>query len=299
MMFSTTKLSTALATLVSVFIACAADQAQPIQDPDPDLGEPTDSATAADGSLTASQVSCAAFVVTGDPTSSTGATWSYSSTDDGIRYVMTGALLKPRGAGPWPAVVLSHGKGGTAVNIARNIGTPMRSWGLTVITTNYSHGASSAGLLPLGANGASPENLQRAHKAFDLLRCVSGVDTTRVAAHGHSMGAFVTTGLLGAFPADFLVGSHTAGGIDDSGGEAAAPTSAQASKIRAPYQLHHGDQDTVVPLALEQALDRVLTSVGTPHQLRIHAGLAHANIASNTTVLAEVQAWYQGHGLIP
>lgn len=246
----------------------------------------------------AGSVNCGAFAVTGSPSSQNGATWTYSSTDDGVAYSLKGILLAPPGAGPFPAIVVSHGKGGSAGGYSLRVGQTMRGWGAVIIGTNYSHGSDSAGDLPLGPNGASAENVLRAHKAFDLLRCVASVDRSRVAAHGNSMGAFVTSALLSTFPTDFRVASHTAGGVFTTAGQpTAAPTPAQVQGIRTPYQLHHGDADTVVPLAMDQTLDGILTSLGVPHQLHVYPGVDHPGIAFHATMLARVRTWYTNRGL--
>lgn len=277
--------------------ACAAEPG--MEGLEPDAAESAPSGDGALGDAAVGSVRCSAFRITGTPSSSSGATWTYQSTDDGVTYSLKGILLAPSGAGPFPAVVVSHGKGGSATSYSRSVGLIMRPWGAVVIATNYSHGSSSAGDLPLGAEGASPENLLRAHKAFDLLRCVPSVDLTRVAAHGHSMGAFVTTGLLGTYPADFKVASHSAGGINTSStSEGAAPSRALAAAIRTPFQLHHGDADTVVPLAMDRALETVLTEQQVTHQLVVYPGVTHPGIATNATMLATVRAWYVQHGLL-
>lgn len=286
----------ALWMLAATTAACAVEPGA--EGPAPDAAStPTEDGALSDAA--AGSVRCAAFRVTGTPSSSSGATWTYQSTDDGVTYSLKGILLAPAGAGPFPAVVVSHGKGGAATSYSRNVGLVMRSWGAVVIATNYSHGSASAGDLPLGAEGASPENLLRAHKAYDLLRCVPSVDMTNVAAHGHSMGAFVTTGLLGTYPADFKVASHSAGGINTSSTtEAAAPGRALAEAVRTPYQLHHGDADTVVPLAMDRALDTVLTEKQVTHQLVVYPGVTHPGIATSSTMLSAVRAWYVQHGLL-
>lgn len=252
---------------------------------------------AAPSSASAS-VNCNAFAISGVPIPPGNATWTYNSTDNGTVYSLKGVLLTPIGAGPFPAAVVSHGKGGSATGYSLNMGRELRDWGMVVIATNYSHGSNSVGDLPLGDFGASPQNILRAHKAYELLSCISTVDLDRVAAHGHSMGAFVTAGLLGAYPGDFAVASHTAGGVDD-GTQAAAPSAAEVQGIVTPYQLHHGDADTVVPLALDQALNAILTTLGVPHQLRIYAGFTHGDIGLNTTMLSRVRTWYRSHGVLP
>jgi dienelactone hydrolase len=242
-------------------------------------------------------VTCGAFTVTGDATSSTGARWSYQSTDEGIFYALTGTLFMPAGPGPFAGAVVSHGYGGSANGYAANVARVMRDWGMAVIATNYTHAPDEfdAGLLPQGEDGASAANVQRAHKARDLLSCVAGVDLGRVTAHGHSMGAFVTGQLLGTFPGDFIAASHSAGGASASG-----PNSTRddvAARIRTPYQLHHGDADRVVDLALDRHLEGILSDQGVPHELHVYPAYTHEQIALDTGMLARVREWYLAHGV--
>jgi dienelactone hydrolase len=250
--------------------------------------------------ITEPLVSCSALIVTGNPQSQQGANWVYDSTEDGVHYVLEGVLFTPPGAGPFPAVVLSHGKGGTPRAYSANIARTMVGWGLVAIGTMYTHApdAEDAGNLPDGPDGASDANVLRAHKARDLLSCLGTVDLTRVAAHGHSMGAFLTGQLLGTYPDDFRVASHTAGGVG-SGPNATKPD--VAARIRTPYALHHSDADLTVPLVMDQALAGILAQSGTEHRLVTapYQGLSHGDMSANPLMLQRVRSWYLRHGLLP
>lgn len=245
---------------------------------------------------TAPQADCSKFVLTGLPTSTTGATWTYDSTDQGVHYVLKGVLFKPAGAGPFPAVVVSHGKGGTARGYSANVAKVMRGWGMVAIGTTYTHAADAAGTEPAGAEGASPENVLRAHKARDLLSCAGQVDFSRVTAHGHSMGAFVTGQVLGTYPADFRAASHTAGGVSEGVNATKRPV---AEQIRTPYQLHHGDADTVVHISQDQTLDSILAASGTPHEFHVYTGYTHEQMALDSTMLGRAREWYRQYGVLP
>ena len=245
------------------------------------------------------------FTITGDPTASAGATWTYVATTGGIAYDLRGRLYAPAappagGHALHPAVVVSHGFGGNANGYSAAIAATMRTWGLVCIMTNLTHASG----VPLGApgaaleRGASAANVLRNRKCVDLLHSLGYVDMRRIAAHGHSMGAFATGAVLGTHPHAFLVGSHTAGGMSTQPG-AAATTLVQAQGIAAPYQLHHGDADTVVPLALDQLLANQLAANPTVHGLVVYPGVTHAQIATNASMLAAVHAWYTQHGLLP
>ena len=180
--------------------------------------------------------------IAGNPESASGATWTMTGTLDGTTVDLQGILLKPRGRGPFPAVVLSHGAGGNAQSYGRELGSIMRTWGLVCIAPNYTHARGA----PPGApgtrlqQGASQANAFRAHAAVTVLARLGYVDTSRVAAHGHSMGAFVTTAFAAAYPADVRVASHTSGGVllDAIHREGIPiPSVAQARRIKAPVSV--------------------------------------------------------------
>lgn len=249
------------------------------------------------GLLVASAAHAATFVLTGDPTSANGATWTLKDTVDAVIYDLSGVLLEPAGAGPYPAVLVSHGAGGNAYGYSRSIARTMRDWGLVAIGVNYTH----AGQVPIGlpgtANdrGASEANLLRARRTLSLLATRSKADTTRLAAHGHSMGGFLTAALVGTTPGRFRVASHTAAGIDDS--KLAFTKTAQAQGIDCPYQMHHGDVDTTVDLSCDVRLDSLLAAEAVTHELYVYPGYGHSIIPFDATMLARVHDWYVQHDL--
>ena len=249
---------------------------------------------------TPASVQCSAFVLDGDPRAPTGTGWTYTSVDDGVPYVMEGVLFVPPGSGPFPAVLVSHGKMGTPRGYSAGVAHTMVGWGLAVIAPMYTHApdADDAGHVPDGGDGASDANVLRAHKARDLLGCVKGVDMARIAAHGHSMGAFVTGQVLGTYPSDFQAATHSAGGVSQ-GPNATRPTAAAA--IVAPYEIHHAVTDEVVSYTLDVDLNRILTTHGVDRRLvmRPYLGLSHEQLAQDPEMLARVRAWYEQHGVLP
>ena len=240
-----------------------------------------------------------ALSIAGDPESESGATWTLVGTVDGTAVDLEGILLKPRGHGAFPAVVLSHGAGGNAQSYGRALGGVMRTWGMVCIAVNYTH-ARGARLGTPGTmfqQGASRANALRAHAAVTILERLRYVDAQRVAAHGHSMGAFVTTAFVAAYPDDVRVASHTSGGVllDAIHREGVPfPSVAEARRIQTPYQWHHGVLDYAVPFLLDKRFDSVLTA---PHEGHLYLRLSHGEIATDPEVLSRVQAWYTTHGM--
>ncbi len=240
------------------------------------------------------------FVVQGDPAAPGGATWSYRGTVSGVRYDLTGVLLKPPGAGPFPAVLLSHASQGNAQGYGVALGTVMVGWGMVAIAVNYTHAVG----VPIGAPGdasqpgASQANLLRAQRAYELLARLGYVDMTRVAAHGHSMGAYVTAALVSAHPAEFRAASHTGGGVRPAAIVIGpAPSPAAVAGISTPYQLHHGELDETVPRSYEERLDSILAARNVPHELYVYPGEDHVAPSRSPVMLQHVHDWYAAHGL--
>ena len=240
------------------------------------------------------------FVVSGDPESARGATWSFRGTVDGTRYDLTGVLLKPPGPGPFPAVILSHGSRGTAANLAGLLGPTMVQWGLVVIAPNYTHSEG----VPIGRPGdarepgASSANVERAHMTYLLLRQLGYVDMQRVALHGHSMGAWVSAAVASAWPNDFRVASTTGGGVRPNAiRRGPAPSEFQLRGIRIPFQLHHGAEDETLPLAYDERFDAFLASLGVEHELYVYPGRGHLQVRSDPVLLERIHAWYAKHGM--
>lgn len=232
----------------------------------------------------------AKFLIVGDPESPGGATWTYTSTDAGVSYNLKGVYMKPAGAGPFPGIIVSHGAGSTAP-----VGgcDAFRDAGFVAIGTNYTHSSDNAGLLPSGGDGASTANLQRAHKCWDILKGLGFVDMARVAAQGHSMGAFVTAALVGTYPYDFKAAAHTAGGEGVNGVWTSA---AQAGGIRVPYNIQHGTADATVPIQDDRDLKAILDANGVTNQMIEYSGESHSDMLqpAKTTVAVD---WFTTHGL--
>jgi hypothetical protein len=70
------------------------------------------------------------FVLTGNPASASGATWTYRDTVNGVIYDLAGVLFKPAGTSKLPAVVLSHGHLSNVTIFTTPIAKEMRNWGL-------------------------------------------------------------------------------------------------------------------------------------------------------------------------
>jgi dienelactone hydrolase len=247
------------------------------------------------------QANCSALSIVGDPQAANGARWTYTSVDSGVAYALEGVVFVPAAVDRrFPGVVVSHGKNGSPYGYSSQAARVMRGWGMVAIATMYGHApdADDAGNLPPAADGASSGNMLRAHKARDLLSCFRAFDRQHVVAHGHSMGAFVTGQLLGTYPEDFQAASQTAGGVADGPN---ATQAAAAEQIVTPFQVHHSEADTTVPIAFANRLVSILAGNQVVHDYHVaeYTGYSHAQIALDAGMLERVRLWYLEHGVLP
>ena len=70
----------------------------------------------------------------------------------------------------------------------------------------------------------------------------------------------------------------------------ALPSQTQASTIRAPYQIHHGDRDQVIPLLGDQLFAAFLSSRGVTNELIVYPGANHDDVTAAPEVLNRIRA---------
>lgn len=210
--------------------------------------------------------------------------WSYRDGNWNIH----GILVKPKGPGPFPAIIVSHGKGGTAETFAHTKADEFAKWGMVTIAVDYTHSLSST---DTSGDGYSKENIRRALKCLDILRDQPYVDGNRVAAYGNSMGAFLTIGLAAEPKAKLKAAIITAGGLSAKEGYP-APTAEVAKKIRVPFLILHGEADTTVPVDRSERLKVVLDENKVENERKTYPGIGHElHRAEEKDVYAQIKAW--------
>ena len=220
-----------------------------------------------------------------------GTRWTYEG--DGLK--MSGILLKPEGDGPFPAVLISHGKGGRAEGFGESHGRVLVGYGLVCIAPTYTHAAGEVG--GPRTDGASTENIKRARKCLDILENLPYVDKHRLGAYGHSMGGFVTIGLAAVEPR-LKAAAITGSGISPQEGYA-APSAAQAGKIRIPFLMMHGEADNTVRPSQSAALKEVLDGNKVPTEYHTYPGEGHPiDRTQGTEVHALIRKWFERHGVL-
>lgn len=225
-----------------------------------------------------------------------GEIWSYDPGDGGA--VITGILSRPATNGSLPAILISHGKGGSASGFSLPKARVMTNWGAVCIGPNYTH--VSATNAPEN-EGWCPENSRRARACLTVLASLGYVDMNRVGAYGNSMGAFVTAGLCGQITNQIHAAAITAGGtFGTSNTDFAAPATQEVQGIVSPFLMLHGTADTTVPPAQSAALQTLLNSNGVPNDRVLFEGIGHDlhnNPATSNAVLTLTRDWFTQWGL--
>jgi dipeptidyl aminopeptidase/acylaminoacyl peptidase len=235
-----------------------------------------------------------------------GERWTYREGDREV----TGILVKPEGDGPFPAVLISHGRGGSGVSFGLQKAREMVAWGFVCIAPDYTHagparGAGGKGKAPgalgiqppAGDLGASAENLRRAKTCLDLLAKMPEVDPVKIAAYGHSMGGFVTIALAATEPDRIGAAAITGSGVSPHEGFPAPPVSA-AAKIKTPFLILHGDADPVVRPEQSAALAAALKTAGIAHERVLYPGEGHPiDQTKREEVFAAVRRWFAKQGV--
>lgn len=222
--------------------------------------------------------------------------FTYNAADGQV----TGIIRMPAGPGPFPAVLISHGKGGTATGFSLQHANILVDWGFACIGPSYTHEGSSVNLPE--NEGYCPENSRRARRAIEILDSAPSVDLSRLALFGHSMGAFLSGGLAGEIPSQVKAVCLSAGGTAGlSDVNLASPALQEVQGITAPVLMFHGTADTTVPPSQSLNLKNLLSANSIPNKRLLYQGIGHDIISPSvkrTDIHAIARAWFTQHGVL-
>jgi dienelactone hydrolase len=171
-----------------------------------------------------------------------------------------GLLARPSGKGPFPTIVLNHGKGGSAQAIGNSIGSQFIKKGYAYIACDLEPGIK--------------DNIERISMSIRILESLQYVDSKKLSMLGISMGAFAT--LAACCETDKIkAAAVVAGGLRDSGGY---DFSSGIQKIGAAVIIIHGADDKIVKPELAQNLKDALDKNGKTSAIKIFDGVGHSVI---------------------
>jgi dipeptidyl aminopeptidase/acylaminoacyl peptidase len=222
---------------------------------------------------------------------------------------VSGVLLRPRGRGPFPGIVLNHGYIEPAVytsgqGLAREQ-VALADAGFAVLHTDYRGHAGSDPAAPLSAETRLGYTRDAIHAVLALER-EPYVDEDRMAMLGRSMGGGVTMNALVVAPGlvdaaviyasvssrylenvrhfveperpDEVAELYDALGDPRRAREVFAGLSPRTyfDRITEPVLAHHADTDEVCPFPWAVATDKAMRRAGVDSRLEVYEGEAHA-----------------------
>ena len=200
--------------------------------------------------------------------------------------IMTAAVARPRGAGPFPAIVLLHGSHGFAQEYVR-LAQDLAEGGVLAVAACWFRGSAGSGArfvtpidcpeAPPMPNASSPEAMQTLDALVQAARALPGTRADRIGLFGHSRGGGpILSYVLG-------VGNVQAVVLNSAGYPATL-----SPQLKAPVLILHGTADSptdggvaVTNVQMARDFEAKLRSAGKSVEAVYYEGGRHNDIFSS------------------
>jgi dipeptidyl aminopeptidase/acylaminoacyl peptidase len=203
--------------------------------------------------------------------------------------VMLAAVTRPRGAGPFPIIVLLHGTHGFAHEYVRLAQDLSSGGGVLAVAACWFRGSAGSGtrfITPIACPDgppisppSSPESLQALTALVQAVRTLPGGHPDRVALFGHSRGA-----------APILSYIVRAGDVQAAMLNSAGYPAGLSTDVKAPILILHGTADTptdggvaVTNIQMARDFEAKLRAAGKPVEAVYYEGGRHNDIFTSST----------------
>jgi dipeptidyl aminopeptidase/acylaminoacyl peptidase len=202
--------------------------------------------------------------------------------------VMPAAVARPRGAGPFPTVVLLHGSHGFAHEYVR-LAQDLAEGGVLAVAACWFRGSAGSGArfvtpiecpeAPPMPNASSPEAMQTLDALVQAARALPGARSDRMGLFGHSRGGGpIVSYVLGAGNVQAVV-------LNSAGYPATL-----SPQLKAPVLILHGTADSpadggvaVTNVQMARDFEAKLRSAGKSVEAVYYEGGRHNDIFSSPT----------------
>ncbi len=202
--------------------------------------------------------------------------------------VMLAAVARPRGAGPFPTVVLLHGSHGFAQEYVR-LAQDLAGGGVLAVAGCWFRGSAGSGarfVTPIACpeappmpNASSPEAMQTLDALVQVARTLPGARSDRIGLLGHSRG--------GGPILNYILG---AGNVQAAVLNSAGYPGNLSIQVRAPVLILHGTADSpadggvaVTNVQMARDFEAKLRTAGKPVEAVYYEGGRHNDIFSSAT----------------
>lgn len=202
--------------------------------------------------------------------------------------VMPAAVARPRGAGPFPTVVLLHGSHGFAHEYVR-LAQDLAEGGVLAVAACWFRGSAGSGArfvtpiecpeAPPMPSASSPEAMQTLDALVQAARALPGARSDRMGLFGHSRGGGpIVSYVLGAGNVQAVI-------LNSAGYPATL-----SPQLKAPVLILHGTADSpadggvaVTNVQMARDFEAKLRSAGKPVEAVYYEGGRHNDIFSSPT----------------
>ena len=202
--------------------------------------------------------------------------------------VMPAAVARPRGAGPFPTVVLLHGSHGFAHEYVR-LAQDLAGGGVLAVAACWFRGSVGSGarfVTPIGCpeappmpNASSPEAMQTLDALVQAARTLLGARPDRIGLFGHSRG--------GGPILNYIL---RAGNVQAAVLNSAGYPDHLSTQVEAPLLILHGTADSpvdggvaVTNIQMARDFEAKLRTAGRPVEAVYYEGGRHNDIFSSST----------------
>lgn len=190
--------------------------------------------------------------------------------------VLSGDLRFPRGAGPFPAVILAHGCGGINTAVT-GWASALREWGYATLVIDSFRGR---GLTEVCTDARALTGTQRIPDAYGALRILTThprIDARRVALMGFSHGGILTMGAATAWAKDtFAPPGRPAFRAFFPFYPYCNTVYPERERISAPVRIHIGELDDWTPAGPCVRLTEILKISGQDALITVYPGAHHS-----------------------
>jgi dipeptidyl aminopeptidase/acylaminoacyl peptidase len=197
-------------------------------------------------------------------------------------------VARPRGAGPFPTVVLLHGSHGFAHEYVR-LAQDLAGGGVLAVAACWFRGSAGSGarfVTPIGCpeappmpNASSPEAIQTLDALVQAARTLPGARPDRIGLFGHSRG--------GGPILNYIL---RAGNVQAAVLNSAGYPSNLSTQVEAPLLILHGTADSpvdggvaVTNIQMARDFEAKLRTAGRPVEAVYYEGGRHNDIFSSST----------------
>jgi dienelactone hydrolase len=202
--------------------------------------------------------------------------------------VMPAAVARPRGAGPFPTVVLLHGSHGFAHEYVR-LAQDLAGGGVLAVAACWFRGSAGSGarfITPIGCpeappmpSASAPEAMQTLDALVQAARTLPGARSDRIGLFGHSRG--------GGPILNYILG---AGNVQAAVLNSVGYPGNLSIQVKAPILILHGTADSpadggvaVTNAQMARDFEAKLRTAGKPVEAVYYEGGRHNDIFSSAT----------------